>query len=124
MRFGLNPTFKGLMRGMLALGSNESLPLFAQIAAAIGSGAVASFVTNPLDLAKVRMQTNPELKGKSLGQVISMIAKAQGVAGLWTGVGPTCARAAFLTAGNNGNAMKRSFLIAIQHLPTFSIDWK
>ena len=45
------------------------------------------------------MQTSDEMKGKSLGQVISVIAARQGVVGLWTGVGPTCARAAFLTAG-------------------------
>ena len=82
------------------------LPLVAQIAASIGSGALASFITNPLDLAKVRMQTNPELKGQSLGKVIATIAKNQGVAGLWTGVGPTCARAAFLTAGAV-NAIKK-----------------
>ena len=88
------------MMGLLGIppGMPKSeIPLLMRAIAGICSGAVASFLANPLDLAKVRMQVSKKSRG--LSGTIMLIVQQEGVLALWKGVGPTCARAAFLTAG-------------------------
>jgi hypothetical protein len=75
----------------------SEIPILLKVTAAIAAGAIASFLANPLDLAKVRMQVSKKSVG--LGGTLSLIIKEEGFFALWNGVGPTCARAAFLTAG-------------------------
>lgn len=76
-----------------------------RILAGAGSGALASAICNPTDLIKVRMQADG--MGSSAGQppryrslvhAFRSIVAAEGVRGLYKGVGPTCGRATVLAA--------------------------
>jgi len=59
-----------------------SLPVNLAFAAISGSG--ATVCVQPMDLVKNRMQTNP---GLSVGSCVGQIIKADGITGLWTGLG-------------------------------------
>jgi len=59
-----------------------SLPVNLVFAAISGSG--ATVCVQPMDLVKNRMQTNP---GLSVGSCVGQIIKADGITGLWTGLG-------------------------------------
>jgi len=84
------------------------VPLWKKIVAGGGAGAIASAIANPTDLMKVRLQTDGMTKGpdgeflpkryKGMGDAFKSIIKEEGVAGLWTGVGPTVGRATALAA--------------------------
>lgn len=86
----------------------HEIPLYKKIVAGAGAGALSSAVANPTDLVKVRLQTDGQLKGADgnylpkkytgMGHAFSSIVKAEGVLGLWKGVGPTCGRATALAA--------------------------
>jgi solute carrier family 25 uncoupling protein 8/9 len=97
----------------LHAGSGEH-SMLVNIAAAILSGGTAALIATPLDLLKVRMQLNQGLPG-GITKALVTLAKAEGLAGLWRGAGATCARAAFLTAGEKvrGGETRR-----LPHLPT------
>ena len=58
------------------------LPVNLLFAAISGSG--ATVCVQPMDLVKNRMQTNP---GLSVGSCVGQIIKADGITGLWTGLG-------------------------------------
>jgi hypothetical protein len=96
MRYGFYNPIKGYL-GIPADMPKSEIPILLKATAAIAAGAIASFLANPLDLAKVRMQVSQKSVG--LGGTIMLIVKEEGFWALWNGVGPTCARAAFLTAG-------------------------
>ena len=97
----------------LHAGSDEH-SMLVNIGAAILSGGTAALIATPLDLLKVRMQLNQGLPG-GITKALVTLAKAEGLAGLWRGAGATCARAAFLTAGEKvrGGETRR-----LPHLPT------
>uniref|UniRef100_M1BEI9 Mitochondrial substrate carrier family protein ucpB n=1 Tax=Solanum tuberosum TaxID=4113 RepID=M1BEI9_SOLTU len=77
----------------------ESTNILVKIASGAFSGAVATALTNPVEVLKVRMQMNTR---SSLGPIHEMrrIASEEGVRALWKGVGPAMARAATLTASH------------------------
>lgn len=63
------------------------------------SGCIASAVFSPTDLIKVRMQTGWGNEGyRTILQSFGTVVKTEGFMSLWTGVGPTCARATVLAA--------------------------
>jgi len=75
-----------------------------KIAAALTTGAFAIAVANPTDLVKVRMQAQGRM-GKdapkrypSAMKAYGIIMREEGVAGLWTGLGPNVARNAIINA--------------------------
>lgn len=107
---GLAPALtRSVLYGGLRLGLYEpskyacnwafgSTNIFAKIASAGFGGAIATALTNPVEVLKVRLQMNPHLsKGGPTGELRRMISE-EGVKALWKGVGPAMARAATLTA--------------------------
>ena len=73
-------------------------PLWKKIIAGGISGMVGAAIANPTDLIKVRMQAESGKITKSVFQITMDIIKAEGVKGLYRGVGPTTQRAIILTA--------------------------
>ena len=85
----------GLRLGMYgpmksALGADTDPTLARKVAAGSASGAVATFITNPIELLKTRLQSN-STQGP-LAVVRSVVAK-DGVTGLWKGTMPSAVRA-------------------------------
>lgn len=90
-RIGLYEPMKQLFGGS----TDGPLPLWLKLAAGLSSGATASFVFNPCDVVKVRMQ------GDRLGTryprllpAFASIAREEGVGGLYRGASATVGRAA------------------------------
>lgn len=73
-------------------------PLTSNIMAGLLSGAVAVIATNPVDVAKVRMQGSSISKATSWWQPYVDIAKEGGISGLWAGVTPNLARNSIINA--------------------------
>lgn len=104
LRYGLY----GPIKNSMGIKAGEPVPLWKKIVAGGGSGAIASAVANPTDLMKVRLQTDGMSKGAD-GELLpkrysgmidcfTKVVKEEGVAALWTGVGPTVGRATALAA--------------------------
>jgi len=104
LRYGLY----GPIKNSMGIKAGEPVPLWKKIVAGGGSGAIASAVANPTDLMKVRLQTDGMTKGAD-GELLpkrysgmidcfTKVVKEEGVAALWTGVGPTVGRATALAA--------------------------
>lgn len=70
------------------------------------SGVVGALIGNPCDLAMVRLQADsnrPVSERRNYRNVfdaISRVAREEGVATLWRGVGPTVSRAMLVTVGH------------------------
>ena len=75
-----------------------------KIAAGLLSGAIGITVASPTDLVKVRMQSEGRLppgvpkKYPSAFGAYGLIVKQEGLAALWTGLGPNIARNAIINA--------------------------
>ncbi|KAL2557522.1 Mitochondrial uncoupling protein 2 [Forsythia ovata] len=101
LRIGLYEPVKAFFVGSYYVGD---VSLFSKILAAMVTGAIAIAVANPTDLVKVRLQ----VEGKSPAGVprhytgalnaYYTIVKQEGVAALWTGLGPNIARNAIINA--------------------------
>lgn len=87
LRFGLYKPIKNM------IGQDTAAQKFV---AAMSSGAIASLLTNPAELVKVRMQASTE--SLSIAQVLRGVVASRGVRGLWAGSLPSVARGAVLTA--------------------------
>ena len=81
-------------------GRGGSPNLGAKLVAGVLAGAAAQAATNPLEVAKVRLQGPgaPTGAGASLLGLLGGAARAEGVGVLWKGCGPAVVRAAVLTA--------------------------
>ncbi|KAJ6723511.1 MITOCHONDRIAL SUBSTRATE CARRIER FAMILY PROTEIN UCPB [Salix koriyanagi] len=78
----------------LAFGSSNIL---LKIASGAFSGAVATALTNPVEVLKVRLQMNANQRRGSMAEMHTIVSE-EGIRALWKGVGPAMARAAALTA--------------------------
>ncbi|XP_056169030.1 uncharacterized protein LOC115680195 isoform X2 [Syzygium oleosum] len=107
---GMTPALtRSLLYGGLRLGLYEpskyvcdqafgSSNIFIKIASGAFSGAIATAMTNPVEVIKVRLQMNLGLtKAGPVGEMRKIMSE-EGVKALWKGVGPAMARAAALTA--------------------------
>lgn len=99
LRYGLYTPIKAL----LGISSSGETPLWKKVTAGAGAGAISSALCNPTDLIKVRLQADGMTPGvapryRGLVHAFTSIVKAEGIVGLWKGVGPTCARATVLAA--------------------------
>lgn len=106
---GLSPALtRSVLYGGLRLGLYEpskcasdlvfgSSNIFVKIGSGAISGAVATALTNPVEVLKVRLQMNPN-STKGPIKEMSRIVSEEGLKGLWKGVGPAMARAGALTA--------------------------
>ncbi|KAL6564260.1 hypothetical protein OROMI_015710 [Orobanche minor] len=75
----------------------ESTNVFMKIASGAFSGAVATALTNPVEVMKVRLQMNTKRISGPI-QELKKISSEEGVGALWKGVGAAMVRAAVLTA--------------------------
>uniref|UniRef100_A0A6N2MLL4 Mitochondrial substrate carrier family protein ucpB n=1 Tax=Salix viminalis TaxID=40686 RepID=A0A6N2MLL4_SALVM len=78
----------------LAFGSSNIL---LKIASGAFSGAVATALTNPVEVLKVRLQMNANQRRGSMAEMRTIVSE-EGIRALWKGVGPAMVRAAALTA--------------------------
>ncbi|KAL6519443.1 Matrilysin [Orobanche gracilis] len=101
LRIGLYEPVKNFYVGKDHIGD---VPLSKKILAALTTGGVAIAVANPTDLVKVRLQAEgklpPGLPRRYSGALnaYSTIVIQEGVAALWTGLGPNVARNAIINA--------------------------
>ncbi|OMP06599.1 Mitochondrial substrate/solute carrier [Corchorus olitorius] len=107
---GLTPSLvRSLIYGGLRLGLYEpsksvfdwafdSTNIFVKIASGAFAGGIATALTNPVEVLKVRLQMNSDLKQRGAIAEMRSIVSKEGVGALWKGVGPATARAAALTA--------------------------
>ncbi|KAG2492315.1 hypothetical protein HYH03_009267 [Edaphochlamys debaryana] len=79
-------------------------PLHLKVAAGLTTGALGISVASPTDLVKVRMQAEGKLaagvakKYPSAFAAYGIIAREEGILGLWKGLGPNIARNAIINA--------------------------
>ncbi|XP_031100029.1 mitochondrial substrate carrier family protein ucpB isoform X2 [Ipomoea triloba] len=120
---GLSPALmRSILYGGLRLGlyepskyvaemAFESSNIIMKIASGAFSGAVATALTNPVEVLKVRLQMNTKSNRGPIRE-LQKIASREGVLALWKGVGPAMARAAALTASQLAtyDESKRVFL--------------
>ncbi|KAI4301335.1 hypothetical protein L6164_034623 [Bauhinia variegata] len=107
---GLTPALtRSLVYGGLRLGLYEpskyacetafgSTNVFFKIASGIFAGAFATALTNPMEVLKVRLQMNSDLRKGGPILELRRATSEEGIGALWKGVGPGMARAAALTA--------------------------
>ena len=101
LRIGLYVPIRNIICGPMKPGENPTL--FQKIVAGLATGAIGISVANPTDLVKIRMQGQGTLPPAERPYSSSMdcykktIAK-DGIAGLWTGVGPNIMRNATINA--------------------------
>lgn len=70
----------------------------AKVLAALSTGALAAALSNPVDVAKVRLMRDPSAHA-SVRAALAAIARAEGRRGLYAGVGPSVLRGAAITVG-------------------------
>jgi hypothetical protein len=118
MRYGLYAPIRNAIGVDPNLPKSE-IPIMPKIVAGAGAGAIGSFLCNPTDLIKIRMQVDGMGAGQAgknryrgLGHAFSTIVKEEGFLGLWKGVSPTCARATVLAAAElaSYDEIKEQFL--------------
>lgn len=102
LRYGLYAPIRNLI-GVGDKGGKDQIPLHIKILSGGSSGALASFIANPTDLLKVRMQVDGMHPGqprkyRGVAHAFRSIVQSEGVLGLWRGSGPTIGRATVLTA--------------------------
>lgn len=101
LRIGLYEPVKAFLVGSNAVGD---VSLFNKILAALVTGAIAIAVANPTDLVKVRLQADGKMpvgvprRYSGALDAYYTIAKQEGLAALWTGLGPNIARNAIINA--------------------------
>ena len=101
LRIGLYDPVKQLIVGKDHVGD---VPLWGKIGAGLATGAIAITVASPTDLVKVRMQGEGKLppgvprRYSSAMAAYGIIAREDGVLGLWKGLGPNVARNAIINA--------------------------
>ncbi|KAL3531735.1 hypothetical protein ACH5RR_005256 [Cinchona calisaya] len=101
LRIGLYEPVKNFYVGKDHVGD---APLSKKILAALTTGALGITVANPTDLVKVRLQAEgklpPGVPRRYTGAIdaYSKIVRQEGVAALWTGLGPNVARNAIINA--------------------------
>ncbi|KAL9239026.1 hypothetical protein vseg_013384 [Gypsophila vaccaria] len=101
LRIGLYDPVKTFYVGKDHVGD---VPLSKKILAGLTTGAVGIIIANPTDLVKVRLQSEgklaPGVPRRYTGALnaYSTIFKQEGLAALWTGLGPNIARNAIINA--------------------------
>lgn len=101
LRIGMYEPVKNFYVGKDHVGD---VPLSKKILAALTTGALGITVANPTDLVKVRLQAEGKLppgvprRYSGALDAYSKIVRKEGVAALWTGLGPNIARNAIINA--------------------------
>lgn len=94
LRFGLYKPIKSA----LGAGTPRDTPIWKMMMAGGAAGGIASFIANPTDLLKTRMQADAGKMPRSMVAHIQDIAQTSGLAGFWRGASTTVVRAVTLGA--------------------------
>ena len=89
LRIGLYEVFRKQLR-------NDGFG--AKLLSGCASGSCSAFLTNPFDVVKVRLQAGTAID-RNVFTALAALARHEGVAGLYRGVGPTTLRAGVVAAG-------------------------
>ncbi|SMQ50197.1 unnamed protein product [Zymoseptoria tritici ST99CH_3D7] len=106
-RLGLFDTFMKSLTTR-AEGQGLSIGFRERAAAGLSAGGIAAFISNPADLALIRMQSDglkpkaDRANYKSVADALMRITKNEGVRRLWAGATPTVVRAMALNFGQLG----------------------
>ena len=97
LRVGLYPTVRGLLGS-----TGENSGVLGKAAAGMATGALSASLANPIDMVRTRIHgqvaSGPQRWASSLAALGAIVA-ADGVAGLWRGLGATVARQMLLSGG-------------------------
>jgi solute carrier family 25 oxoglutarate transporter 11 len=97
--------YNNIYEKALAYNDNKPLPLWQKAACGLTAGGLGAAVGNPADLTLLRMQADttlpPEQRRnyKGVTDAMARVVREEGVAGLFTGAGPTVVRAMALNMG-------------------------
>lgn len=97
--------FNSLSEYLKEYNKGKPIPLVQKAAAGLAAGGLGALVGSPADLTLIRMQADATLPAdrrrnyKGVGDALVRIVKEEGVAGLFTGAGPTVVRAMGLNMG-------------------------
>ena len=105
LRYGLYVPIRNLI-GVNEGTPKEEIPFIKKFIAGGGAGGIASVITNPTDLIKVRLQVDGfkaaeigyKPKYKNMMDCIGQTWKEEGLLGFWKGSGPNLTRAVVLAA--------------------------
>jgi hypothetical protein len=73
-----------------AIGADADPTILKKIAAGSASGAIATFITNPIELLKTRLQSCSRMGPMA---VLQKVVRENGVVGLWKGTMPSAVNA-------------------------------
>jgi hypothetical protein len=73
----------------------------AKLLAALTTGIFGAILANPIDVVKIRLMKDPTSYSSTIG-ALGVIAKAEGLSGLYRGLLPSTLRGAFIAAGEIG----------------------
>ena len=106
LRVGLYPTVRGLLGS-----TGENSGVLGKAAAGMATGALSASLANPIDMVRTRIHgqvaSGPQRWASSLA-ALSAIVAADGVAGLWRGLGATVARQMLRRAVSSRRTTRRS----------------
>jgi hypothetical protein len=115
LRFGLYKPIKGFFA------PDGKLSVSGKFLSALGSGAIASFITNPIELVKVRLQASDSANGLSVTKLLAKVYETRGLRGFWAGSFPSVARGSMLTASQCVTYEEsKGFLAELVNKPTDS----
>eukprot|EP00040_Diaphanoeca_grandis_P001669 m.19136 g.19136 ORF g.19136 m.19136 type:complete len:296 (-) comp12350_c0_seq1:89-976(-) len=100
--------------------SNGSAPISKRMAAGMTSGAVASFVFNPIELVKTRQQGKTSTSGFNYKGPIDGLRQlsAEGVGAMWRGTGVAMVRSAMVTGPHlTTYTSLKEYMLEKQYLP-------
>jgi solute carrier family 25 uncoupling protein 8/9 len=99
LRIGFYDSIKEFYSGILPFSqSNYSAVMATRLLAGVTSGAVAISVAQPTDVVKVRMQAKSGIQYRNSMHAYQTIYRTEGLAGLWSGLGPNVARNSIVNA--------------------------
>lgn len=99
LRIGFYDSIKDFYSSLLPFDqANYSTIMTTRILSGVTSGAMAITVAQPTDVVKVRMQAKSGIKYHSSLHAYRTIYRREGLAGLWSGLGPNVARNSIVNA--------------------------
>lgn len=99
LRIGFYDSIKDMYSQILPFSqSNYSAVMATRILSGVTSGAIAITIAQPTDVVKVRMQAKSGTKYHSSLHAYRTIYRMEGMAGLWSGLGPNVARNSIVNA--------------------------
>lgn len=99
LRIGFYDSIKDIYSGILPFDQNNYSTIMAtRILAGITSGAIAISIAQPTDVVKVRMQAKSGIRYRNSLHAYRTIYRTEGMAGLWSGLGPNVARNSIVNA--------------------------